>query len=69
MLVALSMVGEISAIKPRYRAVLVMTADPKQDVLSPLELTVARRHEDITPEECERQKNLRNSAGAQRTLR
>jgi hypothetical protein len=38
-------------------------ADPEKDVLSPLELMMALKHGDITPEEYERQKNLRNSAG------
>ncbi len=38
-------------------------ADPEKKVLSPLELMMAMKHGDITPEEYERQKNLRNSAG------
>ena len=42
--------------------------DPDKDVLSPLELLMARKHGDITPEEYDRQKNLRNSAGIERML-
>ena len=41
----------------------IETVDPDKDVLSPLELLMARKHGDITPEEYDRQKNLRNSAG------
>jgi len=41
----------------------IETADADKDVLSPLELLMARKHRDITPEEYERQKNLGNSAG------
>jgi hypothetical protein len=37
--------------------------DPEKDVLSPLELRMELKHGDITPEEHEGQKNLRNSAG------
>ena len=41
----------------------IETVDPDKDVLSPLELLMARKHGDITPEEYDRQKNLRNRAG------
>lgn len=41
----------------------IETVDPDKDVLGPLELLMARKHGDITPEEYDRQKNLRNSAG------
>jgi predicted RNA-binding protein associated with RNAse of E/G family len=38
-------------------------ADPEKNVLSPLELMMAMKHGEITREEYDRQKNLRNSAG------
>lgn len=41
----------------------IETVDPDKDVLSPLELLMARKHGDITPEEYDRQKNSRNSTG------
>jgi hypothetical protein len=38
-------------------------ANPDKDVLSPLELMMASKHRDITPEEYDWQTNLRNIAG------
>ena len=38
-------------------------ADPEKNVLSPLELMMAMKHGEISREEYDRQKNLRNSAG------
>ena len=45
------------------RRARIEIADPEKDVLSPLELMMARKHGDITPEEYDRQKILSNSAG------
>ena len=42
-------------------------ADP-QKPLGKLDLLLALRHGEITPEEYDHQKNLRNSAGVQETL-
>lgn len=46
----------------------IKIADPDKDVGRPLKLKIVGIHGDITPGEYERQKNLRNSTGAQRML-